>query len=367
MGAVLIPHPGKANDAPPDEMVCGACNQRTSTRICPHCHFELSQDIGQIDQRIIAIVGGRATGKSHYIASLINRLNFEVGSNFNFEVSMMGEDTKERWYRDFYTPLFVNKNILSATQRSAIDPVVKSPLMFRFTFNEGKRRRILTVCFFDTAGEDMTSLTTMAENLYISHADAIIFLLDPLQIRTVRSQLNTQNMKLPQDDPKSAPENIVEDLRSLFENKRKVHPEELVGVPIAFTLSKIDMLSPILAPGSVLKDASNHHIGDVDLSDVQAVHTEISTFMEDWINPVFITKIKNRFSHFQFFGVSALGEPPDPQGHLTTVSPLRVEDPFLWVLLQLGLIGKQRKWYQKLFFWVKQGVLWLLNKLGLVE
>src|SRR6266516_673395 len=68
--------------------LCDVCKMETRTRICPSCHFELSHDVDQIDQRIIAIIGGRNTGKSHYIATLIMRLQHEVGANFQFAVRM---------------------------------------------------------------------------------------------------------------------------------------------------------------------------------------------------------------------------------------------------------------------------------------
>ena len=68
----------------PQQAICDVCKQESTTRLCPNCHFELPYDIGQTDQRIIAIIGGRDTGKTHYIASLIMRLKYEVGEEFWF-------------------------------------------------------------------------------------------------------------------------------------------------------------------------------------------------------------------------------------------------------------------------------------------
>src|SRR5882724_5038490 len=41
---------------------CDKCQKETRTRLCPACHYELSHDVGQIDQRIVAIIGGSDTG-----------------------------------------------------------------------------------------------------------------------------------------------------------------------------------------------------------------------------------------------------------------------------------------------------------------
>ena len=348
MGRVLVPAKRRLGTRFPHEVGCDLCKQISHTPLCPNCHFELSHDIGQIDQRIIAIIGARATGKSHYIASLVNRLQRETGQSFAFSVRMLGDNTQERWERDFYTPLFIDKRVLQPTQPAAIDSRVKAPLIFRIAFAGAGYKRVLNISFFDSAGEDMTSLTTMSvQNRYICHADGIIFLLDPLQIPIVRHRLTTFNQlntaNLPIADSKASPENIVGRLRDLFERENKLRATQKVKIPLAFTLSKIDTLRPLLEPGSPLLLPGDHRGGYLDLDDVQSVSTEIANYMADWINPSFCNIINTGFASYNYFGVSSLGEQPD-NDHLSRVSPLRVEDPFLWLLYKLDLIkGKKRR------------------------
>src|SRR5438876_3734561 len=93
MGRVLLPN--KRTFGVPRTAECDICKRESRTRLCPNCHYELSHDVGQIDERIIAIIGGSNTGKSHYIAALVTRLQHEVGANFNFSVSMVGDCTRE--------------------------------------------------------------------------------------------------------------------------------------------------------------------------------------------------------------------------------------------------------------------------------
>ncbi|MBV9227943.1 MAG: hypothetical protein JOZ18_01425 [Chloroflexi bacterium] len=342
MGRVLVPRKRLFDFKVPFEVECDTCQHVSRTRLCPHCHFELSHDIGQIDQRIIAIIGGRATGKTHYIASLITRLQHDTGKNFDLAVRMLGDKTQERWERDFYVPLFVHKTVLQPNRPAEIDPEVKSPLIFRLTLNSEKNsRRALNISFFDSAGEDMTSLTTMSiQNRYITQADGIVFLLDPLQIPYIRQQLPAANM--PPADRKASPEYIVGRLRDLFEREHKLRPMQKVKVPIAFTLSKMDTLFHLLEPGSEFHHPGQHY-GYLDFDDVQSVHTEAANYLRTWINANFCNVIHDNFACYNYFGVSSLGEQPDTSNRLTAVSPLRVEDPFLWILYQLGLVkGKKR-------------------------
>lgn len=344
MGYVLIP-PRRYGNILSNRMACDACKKLSFTRLCPNCHFELSQDVGQIDQYIIAIIGGASTGKSNYIASLIYRLQFEIGLRFDIAVEMMGEETQERWQRDFYEPLFVKKKVVQKTNRARSNLDVRSPLMFRFMFNQGKRTRALTISFFDSAGEDMEDLSQSSPlNRYICHAHGIIFLLDPLQIPLVRNQLpsRVQNVVLPPENWRTSPERIVGGLRNLFAREYNLPPTQKITVPVAFTLSKIDMLKPILDDSSALRRRGIHP-GRVNLGDLQTISNEVSSNLSEWINPAFLNNIRHNFANFGFFGVSALGEQPDANDQLQNVSPQHVEDPFLWLLYVLGLVDGKKK------------------------
>ncbi len=327
----------------PVAMHCDACSKESKTRLCPKCHFELSHDAGLIEDAIIAIIGGRDTGKSHYIATLINRLEHEVGENFNLSVRRVGDSTRERFENDFYGPLFRRQTILQATVSATIDVRVKLPMVFRLTLSKGRRRQAFNLSFFDTAGEDMRSLdVTAREARYITAADGIIFLLDPLQIEAVRRQL--PGVSLPASDPLSEPTYIIERLRDLFERRdlhlarRTDRAPGKVKVPVAFTLSKSDTLFPFIEPGSLLR-RPGEHFGSLNLRELHSIDSEIWSYIEAWTGPGFSRRVQDGFAKGRFFGVSSLGQQPDRAGKVKTVASLRVEDPFLWILYELGRIS----------------------------
>jgi Double-GTPase 2 len=321
-------------------VACDICRATSTQRICPNCHFELSDDIGLVDQRTIAIIGGHATGKTHYIASLVTRLQNEVGTNFSITVRMADDYTRERWNREFYTPLFVHKTLLHPTLPIALDPQVKSPLIFRLTIGNGQHKRMLNLSFFDSAGEDMKSLAALSSPhyRYICHADAIIFLLDPLQIPSLRHRLTST--PLPALDPDAYPEHIVTRLHHLFKEENLLRANK-VTIPIAFTLSKIDALLAAMGDdieaGSELRKPGLH-CGYVDVGEMQSVSTEVANYLRTWLSPNFCSIIAEDFAHYSYFGVSSLGEPPDAHNRLSIVSPVRVEDPLLWILYKFGLL-----------------------------
>jgi hypothetical protein len=225
MGKILTPGKRRFGLALPEAVECDVCRVESRSRVCPSCHFELSHDVGKIDQYIISIIGGSYTGKTHYIVSLIVRLQREVGRNFNFSVRMIGDNTQLRWERDYYIPLFERKTVLPGTRPAGTDASVKAPLLFRLTLRNGNQIRALNLTFFDTAGEDMTNLDTMSiEARYIYRSNGIIFLLDPWQITEVRQHLSRMKLppfddlskKPPLYDSRTAPEYMVGRLRDLF-------------------------------------------------------------------------------------------------------------------------------------------------------
>src|SRR5713226_7748964 len=57
MGRVLSPNKRSFNLGVPRTAECDICKKDSRTRLCPNCHYELSHDVGQIDERIIAIIG----------------------------------------------------------------------------------------------------------------------------------------------------------------------------------------------------------------------------------------------------------------------------------------------------------------------
>lgn len=319
------------------EATCDRCADTTKKRLCPRCHFELSHDAGLLDDRSIAVIGGRGTGKGHYITTLIHRLENEIGTQFGFSLGMLGDQTRERFENDYKTPLIRNKEVLQPTPSATIDASVKSPMVFRLTMHDG--RSAINISFFDSAGEDMKSLDAMSsEARYICSAAGIIFLLDPLQIDAVRQKLPQSD--LPLQDRAGEPVHIVERLRELFE-RQGLAATQKIKTPIAFVLSKVDVLFPVIDRSSALRGTGGH-FGSFNRADAESINTEVQNYLDSWMGGGFSNRVKSGFAKYKFFGVSSLGRPPDKLGQLESVSPIRVEDPFLWLLHLLGQVKASR-------------------------
>jgi hypothetical protein len=322
---------------------CPHCARECFTRICPSCHYDLPRDAGLIDARIIAVVGGRGTGKSNYIATLIQRMKNEIGDNLHAAVHAIDDRSGDRYERDFYTPLYRRGQIIPATPTASLDIRTRTPMVFRITFASGRKNKAINLTLFDTAGEDLQSLNSMsAEARYIYHADAVIFLLDPLQFDSVRQRLQPiydkdPNLILPPPDPGAEPYAILRRLRGLYE-QFGFKPNAKLKKPIAFALSKIDALFPIIDPGSGLRH-TGEHFEKLNVADLESIHTQVNAYLHHWEGPQFDNFVSTHFQNYRYFGVSAFGKSPKPDNTIDGVAPIRVEDPLLWIAKEFGLIG----------------------------
>lgn len=323
--------------------ICPSCNTKTTKMICPHCHNPLPHTTGLVEEYMIALVGAKAAGKSHYVAVLINALRQYIGQKLNASLVALNDETIIRYRDEFYKPLYEKKEVLFFTRSAEIE--LKHPLMYRFSMGReskfGKQKHTaVTLVFFDTAGEDFKSLDIMRREIkYISNSRGIIFILDPLQISAVRDRLPDDTI-LP--DEHTQPEEIVTRVINLIREDHQIPETELINIPVALAFSKVDALRSLFPPDSMLNRASPHG-AQFDINDYELLNSEMQAYLQEWTGPGLNNIMEHNFQHFAYFGLSALGAPPASDGKLTdAVSSFRIGDPFLWLLWKNKLI-KSRK------------------------
>lgn len=143
---------------------------------CPHCKNILPWTAGKQVDLIIGMVGARLTGKSHYVATLVQKLKHEVARDFEASLIHVDDETNRRYHIEFYSRLYEEKREIDFTQSGA------KPLIYNFSVNSsiwGKHetdRRSVTLVFYDTAGEDFYNDQNIRKFVkYLEHASGLIF------------------------------------------------------------------------------------------------------------------------------------------------------------------------------------------------
>jgi hypothetical protein len=345
VGAVLPPA-FKADGRKP-RAVHEVCGQLSLRRICPNCHSDLPGDYCDVDSRMLALIGAKNSGKSTYIGVLIHELLNRVGQELGASLNACDDRTSRRYHNDFERPLYQEKHLLPVTQSAASD--LRAPLVYRLTVPRrrrlpGRRSASLTLVLFDTAGEDLTSEESVDRHLrYIGAADAIVFLVDPMELPGAAPNVRPSARGTPPPQPADHPLDVIRRVTALLRAKLAVPAPKRLSIAVAMALTKIDALDASVAVNSPLHRDRRRN-GRLDLVDRGLVEEQIRALMARWNAGSLDRELADSYRAHGLFGLSALGRTPrgdavDPAG----ISPHRVEDPLLWLLHRFRMIPASKR------------------------
>ncbi|WP_308287203.1 TRAFAC clade GTPase domain-containing protein [Actinomadura parmotrematis] len=327
---------------------CPACRQITGSRVCPECHNPLPSAYCDSPGRIVALVGAKNAGKSTYIAVLLHELMNRVGTELDASLVACDDRTIERYKRDFARPLLEEKRLLPTTASAATSP--REPLVYLLTRTLPPRTRFsrprsesICLVLFDTAGEDLRSREVRDLHLrYLEAADAVIFLVDPLELPAARPAVAGALPEAAGEDPDSEPINIIARVTEALRTRHDAKPGERLRTPVAVALTKIDVLRPGMLRQSALH-RSRAGSGVLDLDDREAVNEQVRSLLHEWQAGQLDTFLGQQYADYALFGLSALGGIPEG-GRVGAggVRPYRTEDPLLWLLHRFGMLAGAR-------------------------
>ena len=321
---------------------CPKCQHQTSIRVCANCHSAFPSGIEGLSNTIIAVVGARETGKSHYIAVLIQILK-QLNVKFDWTISALNDETIDVYRRVFFEPLYLKNSPLLQTKGAAHNTDVKKPLLYSLHLHSVNK--IVILAFFDSAGEDLENVDNMKRvNKYIASASGIILLLDPLLVPSIRSKIHTDN--LPDEKIIAYHIHIIDILSNFLRTQNKYDLKQEYPIPLAVTFSKIDLLRQMMGEEFDRFTTPIHH--KKNILNLDSLETN-GDFIKNWLitNAPELLNGTQRFTKHQFFGISTLGSDPrilgsttNPDGRIIPggVKPMHVEDPFLWLLYANNLI-----------------------------
>ncbi len=323
-----------------DKGRCMKCKAARKSVYCSVVNKEIPSDFLNGQNFSVALLGAKASGKSNYIGVLVNEIKKKMTSSFNCTLSLAASEESKEYYDDhYYKPLFKHGRVVDATSQDDIPP-----LIFPLRFMDSKNRitKVAALSFYDTAGENLDSTDQMLiTNQYISNANGIILLLDPLQVPSIRKKLEGK-IPLPAQNT-----DVVEVLSRIVQNIRDVkNIKGTIKTPLALAFTKIDALEEfdVLKEDSCLRDESEHLKRGVFVkTDFESVNIEMQDLLENWLDAELVQQMKN-FEKFAFFGVSSLGGVPNGTKLANdSIKPRRVLDPLLWLLAENKYIKTVKK------------------------
>ena len=312
------------------------CGQLSLRRVCPACHSELPSDYCDVPSRMVALVGAKNSGKSTYIGVLIHELRNRVGRELNASLNACDDRTATRYHNDFEQLLYGQGVLPPITQTAAHG--LHDPLVYRLTLSQrgsfGRaRRESLALVLFDTAGEDLTTEASVDSHLrYLGVADAIMFLVDPLELPAPGGLAKAPGAS--PDDPLD----VIRRVTNLVRASRGIRTPRTLPVAVALCLTKIDSLDLGISEQSPLL-SDRRRDGRLDLTDRGLVGEEMRALLAHWGGDSIERELAAAYESYGVFGVSALGHPPNGGAvGAAGITPRRVEDPLLWLLNRFKMI-----------------------------
>ena len=318
--------------------ICDECGRPVYKRLCPVCHNPIPQGIEDEDSEIFVVLGPKGVGKSHYIAVLINQLKSAFAPEFDATLTPATDGTVLKYRDGYYNRLFVEGRKLPSTKSAEEDPNVREPMIYYLRFFDAERPKVYTLVFFDTAGEDLVSSGRMMQlnlNNFIARSSGIVFLVDPLQIPYVNKRIRIDNR------PPVGPDvsEVLGNISSIIRTNNRMKLKDQIRTPLAVVLTKCDALMKkaeneeeekiLFGPNSAL--TVERERGVYDAENLEQISAEIEEYMRRSVSGGFVQQVKGYDRHC-YFAVSALGNNPTGVSLTRGISPMRVEDPLLWLL-----------------------------------
>ena len=321
----------------PKHSYCDHCGVKSVTRICPHCHWRLPSEYGELAEHIIAVIGNSSSGKSHYFTVLVEKeLKGAIGRAFGSGIDFGDNETKRLYLTEYYRPLFDGKHTIPPT---SIDNHRHRRLIFSLALSKLKVK--LTFVFYDIAGEllsrtgDDDAVTNATR--YLWNASGMIYLVNPNDV--VQWAPYLQDVQARAEPPSTLFGQVTREFRKNTEIGTKQ-----IQVPVAVCISQFDRLRERrndLGLSDELFDPVSTPIrgGRIDETRIKNESDVLENFMRETGGDVgnLVALAEKDFSHTRYFGASALGDSPKgPEQSVDEVKPCRVGVPFFWILSRLG-------------------------------
>lgn len=303
---------------------CGLLGHLRS--VCPHCRGELSLDHG--DDRVLAVIGASASGKTHFLAAVLHQL-LEAGVGGDRWRVDLPPDELRRLRRDLLSPLFEDHRLLPTTA-DRVEAEMRLPMV-----HEDGRRVLLA--FRDLGGEVFLQADRLRREEFLRYAQGIVLMADPLAFDAFAP--HGDNGEVRHVDAVE----ILERYRTALETQeRRVEHAALPLLPdakfLAVAVTKADRVLPD-DDAFWAVDTPEAHLESGYWSARDAASDRVEGWVEQRLDRRGRELIRETgsFAETSWFFVSSLGRalPPGRKELAGTPEPQRVHEPIFALLDRL--------------------------------
>ncbi|MCQ2224480.1 MAG: hypothetical protein MJZ14_01985 [Paludibacteraceae bacterium] len=327
-----------------------SCGVASHKFICPHCHNQLPAEMVEKGSEIISVIGGPASGKSHYIVTLIDQLlKYRNKLGLSVTLQQVGRTEDERttnMFKKHRKAIFEDKMALNKTQETP------HPIPWIVRLESVTTKKAVYLVFYDTAGESFNDAEKVKQEKYFKESKGVIVVFDTLSIPNIKKILESNEIE--NSDITYDYKETLNTLKVFYQNNSGL---KLTERPFAFVFSKFDAVidnkedlgcdvTPFVDRNGDFENSKFIKTGKVSMSQIDDCSAMISAYLSDenvWDESALADDIKHIWGdNARYFGVSSLGAMCDVAKQIQVkngsdqVTPIRVLDPLAWILIKLG-------------------------------
>ena len=325
---------------------------------CPHCRRKLPPNYLNTEEYIFSIVGAPSSGKSYYLASLVNGMRRSSVADCRLAWldadpsgnTMLNDVVNRLFSSDTPEDAALTKTDLEGALYEEFyrhGRMAKLPKPFIYSIQKmGSRKSPCNLVFYDNAGEHFEPGRNSEDSPGAQHvavANGIFFLFDPITSRPFKKLISGKNdPQLHTGHHLDQQEIILAETLNRIAGILNLRPGRKIKTPLAMVIGKCDLweefldtpLVPMMHEGAISSKALEHNSATV------------RRFMEK-LHPSLCSTADMISSNVRFFAVSQLGTSPvtfkDPITGVSKIgpdpnqlAPRRICDPTYWVLSQIS-------------------------------
>ena len=326
--------------APEGTHLCPACHTPLYYYCCPICRKPMPRmRMGEL-KNTIAPAGIGQSGKTVYMTILIRQLMYEsiIKPNIKMITQFCEKADFARW-KTIDDLLNRQKRLPASTNMADVPlPYLVNTQTRHKPDNSSKNAYTLWYDFSGESFEDKDNMNPILQ--YFGSVGGIIFFIDPTNSKKVVDDLN---LPPPENLDPGRDLGVITQISSLLKN-REGNYDAIRKKWIAVIVNKIDLFRGrdylhFNDNSDVWSKSPHRSNGAFCLDDFRNINGEVEDYVKVCHKPIYgqLELFKNHDgSNIGFFAVSALGQEPDGDSLSREIEPIRVEDPFYWMLWKMG-------------------------------
>lgn len=344
-------------------------SQATNDLACPRCHLKIPATIIDEKSCYFSLVGASGTGKSYYLATLLNQVRKNMSSDF--ACTLLDVDPEMNALLDGY-----EETLFRSTRRSEVAVLPKTqaaggghvtqvtlnnisvnlpkPFIYELKhFISNQTIKDCNIVFYDNSGE---LFMPGADNLanpgtrHLACSDGIIFLFDPLNDAVMRTQCAQEEPQLQSDKFVYDQLKLLSEMISRIRRHRNLNVEEKCQIPLVIGVCKHDAWQHLLERDISQLPVRQSCEGELAMQWVQNTIMDVSFELRELLfkyAPALVNTAESFFEKVIFIPFSNFGcfsSPADADGGLGVIpekiNPLWVTEPLMALLAENSLIAK---------------------------